>query len=250
MNTVPCECEPFDLVPVFFYGFIMLCAFIVWVFSRMGAKQRAAEVTSWVEERGYPFDGRKHKLFKGPAKWFAHANAGSTPIALNTFRVTIDVFGHAIKLRAGDMRYSVQAGRSRTTYHYSYILLELPLTGVPGLRIRPESITDMAKSALGFDDIDFEDAAFSDRYHVSSTDKRFVYDLLDPRMMELLKTASLKTMIECSEDRLMLSPTAPRNGRFHRWSPEEFDRRIAFLEAFFAHWPEHVVRSLREKSEA
>jgi hypothetical protein len=54
------------------------------------------------------------------------------------------------------------------------------------LRIRPEIAADRLASALGFNDIDFESAAFSAAFHVSSPDRKWAYDVLPPRQIEFL----------------------------------------------------------------
>ena len=90
----------------------------------------------------------------------------------------------------GDFTYKVttSSGKSTTTttYRFSYLILHMPWSGVPDLLIRREGMFDKIAGVLGFDDIDFESAQFSRRFHVSSTDKRFAYDVIDPRMMEFL----------------------------------------------------------------
>lgn len=83
--------------------------------------------------------------------------------------------------------YSTDSKGRRTTHHhyYSVLFLEVPLA-LSQVRIRPESFFDKIAAAVGFDDIDFESAEFSRRFHVSSNDRRFAYDLLHPRAMEYL----------------------------------------------------------------
>jgi hypothetical protein len=54
------------------------------------------------------------------------------------------------------------------------------------MTIRPEGIFDKMKAAFGWDDIDFESAEFSKRFHVSARDRRWAYDVITPRTMEFL----------------------------------------------------------------
>ena len=61
-----------------------------------------------------------------------------------------------------------------------------PFRNVPDLLIRPEGFFDKVAGAFGFDDIDFESEEFSRAFFVKSSDKRFAYDVLHPRMLELL----------------------------------------------------------------
>lgn len=76
----------------------------------------------------------------------------------------------------------------RVEHHYlnfTYVILPQMF---PELEISPESIFDKIAAAIGFDDINFESAAFSKRYKVSSTDRKFAYDVCHPRMIERLMT--------------------------------------------------------------
>ena len=42
------------------------------------------------------------------------------------------------------------------------------------------------KTKANFDDIDFESDEFSRKFYVQSSDRKFAYDVLHPRMMEFL----------------------------------------------------------------
>ena len=115
--------------------------------------------------------------------------------------------------------------------------MHLPFGMTPDLLIRPEGLFDKIKGAFGFDDIDFESEEFSRRFHVKSSDRRFAYDVLHPRMMEFL-LAVRPVMIDIERGRCCLSD----GGRC--WKPEGFASRIAFLREFFDRWPDHLTASL------
>lgn len=135
---------------------------------------------------------------------------------------------------AGDYRYTTGSGKNKHTVHFSYLLVELPAGPVPETIIRPEGVFDQLAGFVGFDDIDFESAAFSDAFHVKSTDKRFAYDLCDARMMEFL-LATRPIMFEIDRFHLCIS-----NGG-GRWSPEQFKDRIVWVGSFLDRWPRHLV---------
>jgi len=52
--------------------------------------------------------------------------------------------------------------------------------------LRLETAGDRLKAAAGFDDIDFESHEFSKKFFVQSASKRFAYDVITARQMELL----------------------------------------------------------------
>lgn len=84
-----------------------------------------------------------------------------------------------------DFRYKTGSGKNQTTHHVGVVLAKVPLA-LPKLRMRPEGIFDKLAAVVGFDDIDFESAEFSRKYHVNSADRKLAYDLIHPRMIEYL----------------------------------------------------------------
>jgi hypothetical protein len=107
------------------------------------------------------------------------------------------------------------------------------------LFIRRENLFDKVAGFLGFDDIDFESAEFSDRFIVKSRDKRFAYDVLHPRMMEFLLDGAPPT-VEFRHGQCCL------NFGEKCWSPAEFAGVFAWAGQFYALWPQHVTSSLIE----
>lgn len=84
-----------------------------------------------------------------------------------------------------DYRYTTGSGKNKTTHRVGVIVAKVPLM-LPRLRIRPEHIFDKLAAAVGFDDIDFESAEFSRKYHVKGDDRKTAYDLIHPQMIEYL----------------------------------------------------------------
>jgi hypothetical protein len=96
---------------------------------------------------------------------------------------------------------------------------------------------DKIAGAFGFDDIDFESEAFSRRFHVKSSDRRFAYDVIHPRMMEFLMNVKAP-LIDVEHGRCCLS-----NGRA-RWRPDDFKSSLRFLSEFVDLWPDHLTAQL------
>jgi Protein of unknown function (DUF3137) len=70
---------------------------------------------------------------------------------------------------------------------YSLLVAELDLRlWMPWVVLSSETLFTKAKAAVGIHDIQFESAAFNDRFHVQAEDRRFAYQLIDARMMEYL----------------------------------------------------------------
>lgn len=96
-----------------------------------------------------------------------------------------------------EYHYQVTTGsgknRRTTHYHFRVAHAHLPRT-FPELVVGPEDFFDKIAAAFGFDDIDFESAEFSRRFHVKSPDRKFAYDIIHPRMMEWLLRKPAVTM--------------------------------------------------------
>ena len=92
-------------------------------------------------------------------------------------------------LRAFDYQYKTTSGtgknRSEQTHSFTCLILQSPIS-FQNLWIRPESFLDRVGEFFGVDDIDFESEEFSRRFHVKCRDKKFAYDVLHARAMELL----------------------------------------------------------------
>jgi hypothetical protein len=75
--------------------------------------------------------------------------------------------------------------RPGVTGPFTCVVVKADLPLIP-LRIRPEHAFDRLAAAFGVNDIDFESAAFSGAFHVSSPDRKWAYGVLHPRQQEIL----------------------------------------------------------------
>lgn len=112
---------------------------------------------------------------------FDAMRAGSAPRIVNEMRGRYK----ERNVRVFDFEYTVQNGKHTSTRHRGVMLCEVPRAW-RDLRIVPEHLGHKLLDAVGMDDIDFESQEFSDRFWVRSTDRKFAYDVIDPRMMEFL----------------------------------------------------------------
>ncbi len=173
------EVNPFLL----FILFVAVVAVVFLLAARQAARRRAA----WAElaprlgcrysaedlhniPRVYP-----HPLFR----------RGSGRRAYNTIEGRIEnrdilCFDYLYQERHGSGK-----NRRTETYYFTCLLVRPPIAFKP-LFIRPETFLDRIGEFIGFDDIDFESDEFSRRFHVKCPDKKFAYDILHPRAMELL----------------------------------------------------------------
>ena len=228
---------PAAVMPLLVMLLIAVAGAAIW-FGWKAEQQRREALAALARRRGWRFDPDKnagHDEFYGHFEIFAR---GHSRAAYNTLVGDVELFGHRVPMQTGDYLYKVTTsnGKSTTThtYRFSYLIVHLPFPELPSLRIRREHLFDKLAGAFGFDDIDFESEEFSRRYHVKSTDKRFAYDVLHPRMMEFVMAVEPEAL-DIEHERCCLS-----DGRT-RWKPEDFEDRLELLTRFFDHWPEHVT---------
>jgi len=231
--------SPFaSMAPVIIIGVLL-----VGVFGYLGwlaEKKRREAMAALADELGLQFHPGVDRNHDDDYAQFEIFRRGHSRVAKNTMTGSVELFEQACKLIAGDFRYKVTSGsgknRSTRTYNFSYLIVHPPWQ-TPPLLIRPEGVWDKIKGTFGFDDIDFESDEFSRKFFVQSSDRKFAYDVLNPRMMEMLLKES-PPMIDIENGALCLSDG-------HRsWSPQRFKSELAFIERFCGMWPRHLLKDL------
>jgi len=167
---------------------------------------------------------------------------GSGSAAFNTLTGTLKLQGRQIPIQMGDFTYSLRTSSAKgtvsTRYVFSYLLVQQPIAHAADLVIRSERLGDKVAGFLGWEDIDFESVQFSDMFHVKSRDRRFAYDLLHPRMMDLFLSAKPPGLL-IEGGHVCIS-----DGQ-STWGPRVFVALLPWLQEFFDLWPEHLIRRLR-----
>ncbi len=207
----------------------------------LAEKKRREGMAALAARLGWSFDPSRDRDHDEQYAHFEIFRHGHSRVAHNTLTGAVDVAGQRCPAKMGDFTYKVtrHSGKSTstTTYRFSYLIVHLPWTDVPDLLVRREGMFDKIAGAFGFDDIDFESAEFSRRFHVKSADKRFAYGVIDARMMEYLLAGDTPT-VDIENARCCLSDGS------HRWEPAQFEQTLGWLAGFFERWPDHVVASL------
>lgn len=171
----------FIIVPIAIVGFIALA-----IYSHKKEQERRERLQGFADRFGLYYDPGKVRGFDDQHPQFSFLRHGSNRYAHNI--LTGEWQGREVT--AFDYHYETHSTDSkgrRTTHHHRFSAA-LVRSGFPlrSMTIRPEGFFDKIKAAFGWDDIDFESAEFSKRFHVSSKDRRWAYDVLTPRTMEFL----------------------------------------------------------------
>ena len=212
--------------------------------GHQATRRRREELAGVAARLGFSFDPSKDRSHDERYRHFEVFRRGHSRVAHNTMTGRVEINGRDHDVVMGDFVYRVtrNSGKSSSTqtYRMSYLIVRFPYHGLPDLLIRPEGFFDKVGQALGFDDIDFEDAEFSRRFVVKSGDRRFAYDVCHPRMIEWLKSrASDAPAIDLECGQLCLARDKDR------WAPSEFGAMLGYAREFIDRWPDHLVSELQ-----
>jgi hypothetical protein len=203
--------------------FAVVAVFFGWL-SWKQERERTDALGALAQRLKWTFSGQaKDGDFDGRYGQFGCFQRGHSRYAHNQMRGTIEALGREVEAQAGDFHYKItrNTGKSSstTTYRFSYFLVKLP---------------------FGFEDIDFESAEFSRLYHVSGSDRKFVYAVLHPRMIDWMLNAP-PPAFELSRGVLLVTSGG------ERWDTDEFEGAFGWMEAFLSRWPDYLVKDIEAR---
>lgn len=223
-----------------------------WGYFEWRKHQRMNEMQALARNLGLRFSGRgsNNQAFtqfgcfdRGDKRWGegtleGDIEAGEIPCLLR--------LGDFAYQERGDEHHSWLSSQNRQqhqkrTVRFSYALIRTPWQHMPWLRIRPENALDKVAGSIGFEDIDFESEEFSRAFHVSGQDKRFVYDVVNPRLMAALLREGRKWDIDCREGVFLI------RGR-GLWTVEKLLAAAVVLRRMVQTLPAHIVADLEKAS--
>jgi len=219
--------------PVLFWVILVVVAAVL-VYGVYAAAKRRKELERWARERGLRFRPSRDSGMGGRFGAFGCLRRGHNRYAYNV----IEGQWLDSPVAAFDYHYTTGSGKNRTEHNFSAVIVEstVPLRQ---LRIRPEGIFDKLTEFLGFDDIDFESAEFSTKFHVSAQDRRWAYGVIDQRMMEYLLEAP-RFSIELGRRRIIA-------WRERLLGAADFAAGIVLIRGILERLPEYIVREQTER---
>ena len=219
---------------------ILLIAAVVTfaIFSAMASAKRRKELEAWAQSRGLAFDASSDYGFENRYNFDCLRGGERNRYAYNIMR------GSLAKRDAVAFDYHYETtstdkdGRTETHNHYfSAVILgsEVPLKP---LFLRPEGFFDKVTAFFGHEDINFESAEFSRKFYVKSPDKKWAYDVIHARVMEMLLTSPQFT-IQFDHDCVI----ATRSATF---AAADFESAIKVVAGMLDSMPEYLVKQQRE----
>lgn len=199
--------------------------------------KRKKDLAAWAAENGMTFTADSDYHFGDQYPNFACMQRGSNRCSFNSMAGEwkgrqIQAFDYYYETHSTDSK-----GKRQTHRHYfSAIMLtsEVPLKP---LTIRPENFFDKVTQFMGFDDINFESAEFSRKFHVSGPDRKWAHDVIHTRSMEYLLGREMMT-IEFSDHWVMVY-----NDR--TFTPVEFGMAAETASGLLDLLPEYVKQNQR-----
>ena len=232
-------------MPVLVIGMVVLVIVAIVVGSKRERERREA-MRAYAARMGLRFTDRDDTLDERMAA-FPPFVVGHSRVGLNLMEGEATLGGVRMTFLGGDYQYKVTTSNGKstqtTTYNMSFIAVTPVVLSVPEeLTVRAEGMFDKIGAFLGFDDIDFESSEFSKRFHVKCSDRRFAFDLFDPRMMEFF-LGTRPPRIHARAGVLLFDHGV------RRWDVDEFDGARAWIDGFFLRVPRHVRAARLPQSE-
>lgn len=210
---------------------------VIAYFNYHAQQKRRQALAALAAQLGWQFDPDKDRGHDDRYAQFAVFRRGDSRAAYNTMSGNLEVAGRSYPAQLGDFTYKTGSGKNRSTHRVSYLIVHSPFLAAPSLLIRPEGMFDRLLGAVGFEDINFESAEFSRKFFVKSSDRRFAFDVVHPRMIEFL-LATDPPVIDFEHGACCFT-----DGR-STWRVEDIPRYLAFASTFFENWPPHLVAHL------
>jgi hypothetical protein len=241
----------FDLVVLVVILLVVVIAAVrirAYILRQMVKDRREKELREWARNNGFTYSATE-TLMKFRCQPFECLQKGDYCYSYNVIEGTS---GNR-PFRAFDYYYRYESGSSdgeswspvlwlmgkdRTDHHFSAVVIEAGIPLKP-LFIRPEGYFDKVTEFVGLDHIDFESTEFSQKFRVKSPDRRWAYDVVHQKTMELM-LAHPGFLIDFQGTQVI--------AYYHdkMFSLEEFGSALKVVTGIVDYLPRDVVEGLRQ----
>jgi heme exporter protein D len=153
-----------------------------YVLRQMAKDRREKQLREWARGNGFTYSATE-ALMSFHCQPFQCLQKGDY---CNSFNVIEGTSGNR-RLRAFDYHYysETEPGRSKDHHYFSAVVIEAGIPLLP-LAIRPRGPLDEVTEFIGFEETGFESAEFSQKFYVKAPDRRWAYDVVHQKTMELM----------------------------------------------------------------
>lgn len=161
---------------------VVVCAFLGYRYY--AAKKRREAFQAWARSRGWTYSERDDSFaerFDGTPFGQGDSREARNVVQGKHEGRPVIAFDYSYQTHSTDSK----GNRTTTTHRFNVVAVGLP-AALPTLQVASEGLFGSIGRALGFHDIELENEQFNKRFKVTSGDRKFAYDVLNPRTMELL----------------------------------------------------------------
>ena len=200
--------------------------------------RRRQELAGWAQSNGLKFLPENDYSLGFRYEPFKCLQQGNNRYGCN---IMVGTSGHRV-MCGFDYHSETNAASSHGLHpgrqdHFSAVVVDAGFPLKP-LSIRPQGLLDKVTEFVGFDGIDFESAEFSQRFAVKSPDRRWAYDVLHQKTLEL--------MLDCPRFHVDFQGTQVAAYSGHaEFSAGEFELALNLVTGILDNLPESVVRELK-----
>jgi hypothetical protein len=217
--------------PVLIVLVIIAFAAVAYFFHRLEQQRREA-LLLWATRKGFDFDPARRKGLKD--RWAGlkilrrgHSQSGKNFITGRWEGRDVTMF---------DFQFVTGSGKNRQTHRRGLVILAIDHPTIP-LQIRRENPFDKVGEFLGMDDIDFESAEFSRKFHVKSSDRKWAYDVIHTRTMDYLLCERFQELEFGFAELCVI-----KNGRH---DAESYEESLRFAKGLLDLIPDYVVQQMK-----
>ncbi len=225
-------------MPYLIFGALIALMIAAVVFSNLAEKKRREAIGAWAAANGLSFSPAKEFGFDARFPAFGALRQGEQRYAYNILsgqwkNRPFTGFDYHYETYSRDSK-----GHRQTHHHYFSAVVIGSAVPLKPLRIRPEGLFDKLAAAFGFDDIDFESAEFSRKFHVKSPDRKYAYDVLHPRAIEFLLQSPVFSL-EFDAKQVIA-------WRSKKFQPPEFEQAAGVVHGLLDRMPQYLIAAMKE----
>ncbi len=157
------------LLTILFIVAVIVLMIVLTVYNRRKARERTQHLMAIANLLGWQFGQ------EAPMDWIAGMEKFGLFNSGHSKSITNIMYGHSNGVKAAlfDYTYVTGSGKNRTTHYQSVVYFEPLGLDLPFFSLRPENFLHKLISALGYQDIDFNNRpAFSSQYLLRGNDEQ------------------------------------------------------------------------------
>ncbi|HWN09333.1 MAG TPA: hypothetical protein VNO50_08750 [Pyrinomonadaceae bacterium] len=168
------------LLSLLFIGAIIVFVIALTLYSRRKARERTEHLRAVANLLGWQFG------HEAPMDWIPGMNNFGLFNSGHSKRINNIMYGHANGVKAAlfDYTYTTGSGKHQSTHYQSVAYFEHRDLNLPFFSLRPENFMHKLISALGYQDIDFNNRpTFSSQYLLRGNDEQRIRSTFDDALL-------------------------------------------------------------------